>query len=312
MMTPRHSRVIVFGPTGHVGSATALEASQRGAHVTLAMRDPSKPVPGITSSDSTFTRLKADLTDPSSVTAVVGESKATAAFIYHVQSQDGLRASLSAMKEAGIQHVVFLSTFSIQRDVELASIPPEDLIPYIHAQIELNLSQLGFSYTAIRPAQFASNQFMMSLDQSTTPWSAHVFKGDALGDAIVPGDIGKVAASVLVSPPPTEELPSDRAIYLCGPELTTTDEKWDVIKKVHAEQNIDVKHVGANEFSAYLKGKGLPPPLVDYLVSQLGGIHGDGSMYKAIPYDEYSRNVKKYSGYEPTRFEEFVRGYQLE
>lgn len=39
---------IVFGPTGHVGSAAARTAQQGGAKVVLALRDTLRPIPGLT------------------------------------------------------------------------------------------------------------------------------------------------------------------------------------------------------------------------------------------------------------------------
>ena len=41
-------RVIVFGPTGNIGSVAAQTASKKGATVYLAMRDPKKAIPGLT------------------------------------------------------------------------------------------------------------------------------------------------------------------------------------------------------------------------------------------------------------------------
>jgi uncharacterized protein YbjT (DUF2867 family) len=43
MSSPHFSSVLVFGATGEVGSAVALEAHARGARVTLAMRGVAKP-----------------------------------------------------------------------------------------------------------------------------------------------------------------------------------------------------------------------------------------------------------------------------
>jgi uncharacterized protein YbjT (DUF2867 family) len=40
-------KVIVFGPTGNIGSITAQTASKKGAKVYLAMRDPKKTIPGL-------------------------------------------------------------------------------------------------------------------------------------------------------------------------------------------------------------------------------------------------------------------------
>lgn len=79
------SRVLVFGPTGNVGSIVACTAQQQGAKVFLAMRDTGKPIPSLSAlqeSDGGFERVQADLMDPVSVRSAVEKTKATAAFVY--------------------------------------------------------------------------------------------------------------------------------------------------------------------------------------------------------------------------------------
>jgi len=70
--------VIVFGPTGHVGSAVALSAHTFGASkVVLAMRDTTKAIPGLTpdvESSRSFQRVHTDLADPASITAAVSST----------------------------------------------------------------------------------------------------------------------------------------------------------------------------------------------------------------------------------------------
>jgi NAD(P)-dependent dehydrogenase (short-subunit alcohol dehydrogenase family) len=73
--------VIVFGPTGAVGRAVAIEASKRGAKVWLAMRTTDKAINGINREDEergAFQRVQADLFDPESVVKAVKESGAKA------------------------------------------------------------------------------------------------------------------------------------------------------------------------------------------------------------------------------------------
>lgn len=60
-------KVIVFGPTGAVGSAAARTAASLGAEVTLAMRDTAKVIPGLDDEkekNGAFERTQADLTNP--------------------------------------------------------------------------------------------------------------------------------------------------------------------------------------------------------------------------------------------------------
>ena len=166
-MATRYEDVIVFGPTGAVGGAVASEAGKR-----LAMRDINKPIDAITSDqerDGNFTRVHADLSDPESVKQAVQRSGAKAAYVYLVFVPGGLKGALQAMKDAGIEYVVFLSSFTIKKNTDVRDIAPEAFIAYAHAQAEAVLEDIGMAHTALRPGSFASNPFKMSMDKSKTP-----------------------------------------------------------------------------------------------------------------------------------------------
>lgn len=152
--------MIVFGPTGNVGSIVALTAQQQSAKVFLAMRDTQKSIPGLRSAQELkgeFARVAADLMDPASVRSAVTQSRATAAFIYLTwQTKDGMKATLEALKAAGVEFVVFLSSFTIRGPLEKVS--PANRIPYMHAQVELNLRAIygEKQFVALRAGGFAS------------------------------------------------------------------------------------------------------------------------------------------------------------
>ena len=155
------ARVIVFGPTGNVGSIAARVAQQHGAKVFLAMRNLEKSIPGLSASEEAkggFERVEADLLQPKSVLAAVKQTKATTAFMYLAwAATDHMRATLQASKEGGITFIVFLSSFTIKGD--LRQIKSSIRIPYMHAQVELNLEEVYGSqnYVALRAGAFATN-----------------------------------------------------------------------------------------------------------------------------------------------------------
>ncbi|KAJ9658946.1 hypothetical protein H2198_003375 [Neophaeococcomyces mojaviensis] len=312
MSSLKHSTVIVFGPTGEVGGSAALEAAKRGAKVYLAMRDPSKNIPGIPQSDEkslSFERIKADLTDPASVTSVIKQSGAKAAYIYRVQSADHLLSSLTAMKAAGIEYIVFLSSFSLEPESNIRAVQPMEIIPYIHAQIEITLEDLGIPHVALRPAQFASNGFKMNLDKSKSPWQVNMLYGDYTGDAISPIDIGRVGGAVLVDPPANVMAKGKEVIFLCGPKLLTSDQQWEIVKKVSGK-DIKVKHCTEQEYKDYITGLGFPFPIVEYLVKSMPKMKPE--LYVEPFYSESVANIKRYSGHEPTQFEDYVKEYKSE
>lgn len=307
-MASHYSSVIIFGPTGAVGRAAALEAHKRGAKVYLAMRDPSKPIPGITSisEEDKYHRIQADLSDPESVKAAVQHSGVKAAYVYLIHSPGGTKPALSAMVEAGIEYIVVLSSFTIEKGIDVRSVQPEELIPYTHAQGELALEELGVAHTALRPGSFASNPWNMSMDREKG--EIYVFdKGQRVVDNIVPADIGRVAGIVLVDRPSQE---TKEIVYLYGPKLSNEQESAEMIQKFwRGGEELKIVSQDAEGMAERMLKKGLPPPIVKYFVKVLGKSPSRG-LYEQSVAEEGAANVRKYSGCEPTGFEEFARGYE--
>jgi len=304
-MAMRYENVIVFGPTGAVGGAAALEASKRGAKVWLAMRDTNKAIDGITSEqerDGKFIRVKADLSDPETVKQAVQLSGAKAAYVYLILVPGGIKGALKAMKEAGIEYVVFLSSFTVKKGAAIREIHPEALIPYVHAQGEVALEDISMAHTALRPGYFASNPFKMGMDDSKTPCEIYAYvDGKNTVDNIVPNDIGRVAGAVLVERPSTT---SKEAIYLYGLTLMTELEMCNTIKDLFPKE-VKVIQQTPEEWAERMKAKGVPPLVVQDLVEAQKDQHGE--LYSGLIPQEGAANIRKYSGYEPTSFEDFVK-----
>lgn len=311
-MAAKYDNVIIFGPTGAVGGAAALEASKRGAKVWLAMRDTSKAIegiPGDVEKAGRFERVQADLTDPDSVGAAVKKSGAKAAYVYLVfGSTDHMRGTLQALKNVGIEYVVFLSSFSITTGTDLRSIPPEHIIPYSHAQVEIAIEEVGFPYvTALRPASFASNHIKMSVDRSTKPPRANILYADAMSDNIVPEDIGTVGGAVLVERPSNGK----EIIYLAGPEFITTEKVWDTIKRVTGRTDIDTKPIDGEEFSARVGGH-MPPPMIKEFLRVQEQMRQPETLLSKSEFQQAVANIKKFSGREPTKFQDYVEAQKAE
>lgn len=123
--------VIVFGPTGQVGSVAARTAAEHGAKAWLAMRDTNKSVLGLTKDLKAggIYRIQTDLQEPETLSQAVKTSGAKCAFIYLVHgASDHLKGTIAAMKAAGIEFVVFLSSFTILTNHGLRKIASSDLI----------------------------------------------------------------------------------------------------------------------------------------------------------------------------------------
>lgn len=315
-MSPKYDNVIVFGPTGQVGGLVALAAHTHGAKVWLAMRDPSKPIPEITSHVETsgnFARIQADLSDADSVAHAIATSSAKAAYLYLIQGNTNPQPAIQALRDGGVEHVVFLSSYSLQVEGEgLRQIPKEDQIPYAHAKVEIAIEEIGFpSFVALRPAQFASNHMRLALNRGLKPPKATVVDESIVGDNIAPEDIGAVGGAVLVNPPqPAQaEARGKTTIPLCGPELRTKKEDWEMIKKVTGREDIDATPITGDEFVKNLMGNGVPRAVAEYVLKAQDEMK---ESYKEELWREAVRNVERYAGRPAMKFEAYLEKHKAE
>ncbi|KAJ5111457.1 hypothetical protein N7532_001992 [Penicillium argentinense] len=292
---------IIFGPTGHVGSAAALFAQQHGAKVTLALRDTEKLVPGLTLEQEKaagFERVQADLTNPETVHAAVRTTGAKRAFIYLVHgTTDHMRQTIKALKASGIELVVFLSSISVHGDIR--NITPTDFIAYAHAQVEVNLDEVFGSdgYIAIRPAYFSTNACW---------WAGMIREGevkivypDSKLDWISPEDIGRVAGTLLVKGMQTSEGAEERnSISLCGPKLVSQRDAVGIFGKALGK-DIKVTELDEKEGVENLLKIGIPEFVAGRLVQSLRpkSMRGDEfDPFEGETYEQAATNLRKYAG----------------
>ncbi|CAN8100542.1 unnamed protein product [Discula destructiva] len=314
MSSQKYENVIVFGPTGAVGGCTALEAGKRGAKVWLAMRNPAKTIediPAEVEKTGPFERVQADLTDPASITAVVKKTGAKAVYIYWVRTEDHMRASLQALRDGGVEYVVFLSSYSLEHAQEqgrdIHTVESDDFIPWSHAQVEIGLEKLGFPHViSLRPSQFASNYLKHFLDTNVKPARIRYIYEDGLADYITPEDIGRVGGALL------SERPYDgkQVIALSGPKLWTYQEGLALFKKITGREDINTIPSTRAEFIDSMVSLGLPVGIGNYLAQESEGMR-DRELW--FPKDKYAvnvANIKKYGGKEPLTFEEYLEKHK--
>jgi NAD(P)-dependent dehydrogenase (short-subunit alcohol dehydrogenase family) len=299
--------VIIFGPTGQVGSATALTAAEHGAKVWLAMRDTSKSIPGLTAErekSGNFQKVQADLQKPETVTEAVKTSGAKRAFIYLVHgASDHLKGAIEAMKTAGIEFVVFLSSFTILNDRPLRDIPSSDILPYVHAQIEANLDDTfgTENYVAVRPGCFITN--LLSEKKGITEGEVKLYGGTFQQDNMVPSDIGRVAGTILATGPKNGQ----KKVYLYGPEILTIHDSIAKIGKTLGK-DLKITPLGPKEAYDRYMSFGMPQLYANYMVEVLGTKgrdKGDGEIFPH--YEEGVSNVKLYTGKQGISLEEWVK-----
>lgn len=308
-MSPRN--VIVFGPTGGVGSAVARTAQSHGVKVFLALRDISKPVPGLTAAEERilgYERVQADLTQPKSVHAAVSNTGASHAFIYATlgSSPDHMLSTVEALKAAGIEQVVLLSSISVHGDVR--AIPPSDFIAYEHAQVELSLESVfgPRGYIAVRPAWFATNSFW---------WKKQILEGevkwafpDLCFDFIAPEDIGAVCGTILAG-----AFEGKSPILLAGPETDLS--VAGAIEVIGRAINKPVKatKVSSDENIQVMTEKsGIPEPVAKDLTNAFGAANEDQSLIFGPLTSEVRANVERCLKRPSIRFSEWVEKHKAE
>ncbi|EUC46835.1 hypothetical protein COCMIDRAFT_4123 [Bipolaris oryzae ATCC 44560] len=296
--------VIIFGPTGQVGSAAARTAGDLGAKVWLAMRDTSKSIPGLTKeSAGDFHRIQADLNKPQTVSQAIRTSGAKRAFIYLIHHEyEHLHDAITAMKNEGVEFIVFLSSFTIYTNQALRAISPHDLLPFVHAQVEASLEELfgPDKYVAVRPGCFATN--LLSTRDGILANDVRLYGAEFEQDNIVPSDIGSVIGNIIVSGSKGQKI-----VYLYGPEVLSIR---DSVARIGSVLQKDLKIATLCPEEAYQKyiKRGMPPSFAEYMVKTLGTKGPDKGDGKRFPhYEEGVRNMALYTGRPPMSLEEWVR-----
>jgi nucleoside-diphosphate-sugar epimerase len=295
------STVIVFGPTGKVASVAAATAQEHGATVWLAMRDPQKSIPGLTSrheQGSGFKRVQADLTKPDTVSAAVKASGAKRAFIYVAIGSPGhMRSTVTALKSAGIEFVVLLSSYTISG--ELRGVPPSDLIAYSHAQVEINLDEVFGSenYVAVRPGGFATN--MLRFKDGINAGEVKIFGSSFQLDGITPTDMGRVIGTILVQGPKNGQ----HKVYLYGPQVMSQGDAIQTVGKVLGK-DVKLTDISQQEGLDQFLQNGVPKPFADYMIRVLAAAAEEQK--SRTDYETGVENVRLYTGKPSMRFQEWV------
>jgi uncharacterized protein YbjT (DUF2867 family) len=296
--------VLVFGAAGGVGRVAAKTASSQGAKVWLAMRDTNKPIPGLTADaekEAGYTRVQADLTQRDSIQSAVSKSGATTAFVYTVMgSEDCMKTGFNALKDAGINYIVLLSSIGVSTTSSESS-----FIPKLHKDTEASLHATGIKYVALRPGYFCTNLFHT---QGYQKGVLELFLPKAVHDFIAPEDIGTVAGNLLITPP--EKQPADNGIYLCGPKLMDMYESTAIVSEVLGH-GIRIEELSEEEFRGRTK---MPKMVVDSLVSieKMSTPPNVEDIYPKQFYNDGSDNVRTYAKREPTGFKAWVEAHKGE
>ena len=214
------------------------------------MRDTTKEIKHLSASDLSsprYTKIQADLNQPATLKQAVHESGATTAFIYTILScKDNMRATFSALKDSGIEHVVLLSSYAVKGPAEDEK-NMQGFIEAAHARTEVALKASGLASTAVRAMYFPSNVF----------WYREGIRQGEMGllcpevkfDYIAPADTGAVCGAVFAEP--RFRVQHQKVIPLCGPVLYSQREAMGIIGRTLGRE-IEVRELGEEE---WLRGR---------------------------------------------------------
>ena len=213
-----------------------------------------------------------------------------------------MRSSLEALKSAGIEFVVFLSSYTIgAHDGEPRNVPQSDIIPYMHAQVEINLHEVfgPERYVVVRPGGFATN--LLRNKNGIAKGEARVHGGNFKMDYITPVDMGKVSGTILATQTGPRE--RQREVYLFGPQVLSLVDAIGLIGKVLGKE-VKITEIDAKEAMEQYEANHVPKPLAEYLVRKLSE-EQDDEQFQAY-YDEGVRNVQLYTAKPATTLKEWV------
>lgn len=242
--------IVVTGATGNVGQPLVRMLAEAGEKVTAVSRRASEDqLDGVQ-------HVAADMTDLTSLAAAFqGAEKLFLLFSPGSFAAD-VPGILLAAKDAGIQHVVLLSSQGVATRPESAS----------HGQfgkaIEVAVQESGMAWTFLRPGGFQSNAFAWA-DQVRGERIVSAPFGDVGVPFIDPEDIAAVAAAVL-----REDQHAGRTYVLNGPISETPRDRARVLSEILGEP---VRFVDQTPEEARAQMLGfMPPDAVETTLAILG------------------------------------------
>ncbi|MGA5096707.1 NAD(P)H-binding protein [Streptomyces lavendulocolor] len=203
--------ILVTGATGNIGSALLEDLHARGVG----------PLRGLTrdAARASFPRgvetVEGDFAEPASLKPALKGVRS----LFLVPRLGSDADILEAARQAGVEHVVLVSSITVQTHPHLG--PAQE-----NLAVEQLLKETGMAWTILRPTQFASNALMWAPSIRDRETVRAPYAGTAL-PTIHPADIASVARVAL-----TEPGHHGRIYPLTGPEPVTARQQVEAIAAV--------------------------------------------------------------------------------
>lgn len=200
--------ILVTGATGTIGRRVVEQLQQRGAAVRTLVRDPAKA-----GFPAAVAVAQGDLLDPDALRSAL-QGVATLFLLNAAVADEFTQAllTLNLAREAGVQHVVYLSVINSDRSVN---------VPHFAAKyaVERMIEQMGIRATILRPAYFMSNE--LTIKDAVQGYGVYPMPLGSKGIAMIdPRDIAEIAAIALTRPADAQQ-PAVQRFNLVGPENLT-------------------------------------------------------------------------------------------
>ncbi|MGO4417724.1 NAD(P)H-binding protein [Streptomyces sp. MCAF7] len=249
--------ILVTGATGNIGRELVRELDAKGAKSRLLVRDPARAA-GL---PERAERAVGDLGEPTTLTpAFAGVDKLF--LLTQGIGTDYTTAAIAAAEDAGVRHIVHLSSFHVTLD-------PIPAMGRWHHEREKIVRASGIPATFLRPGGFMTN----ALD-----WLPTIREGNHVLDPFGPGryapidpaDIAAVAALAL-----TEDGHQDKEYVLTGDETFTVAEQVRIISETIGRE-IEVREAATPaEAVRFRFPNGAPQALADALTEGLSLMRAD-------------------------------------
>jgi uncharacterized protein YbjT (DUF2867 family) len=233
--------ILVTGARGNVGRKVVEGLVAAGADVRVSGRS----LEGLPTGLDT---VQADVNDPRTLPPAL--AGVTAVFLY--AQPDGIDDFLTCAKDAGVAHIVLLSSIAAAMPD-----PESSRLAMRHVTVERAIAASGLAWTFLRPGAFATN---------TLAWAPAVREGvirlpyaDAQTAPIHEADIADAAVSAF-----TDERHRDRAYEMTGPESLTLRRQVRLLAEAvnHAVRVEDIPEAEAAGI--------VPAPQLRYLAASQG------------------------------------------